>query len=271
MRIDVLTVFPDMFAALDHTIPAKARKLGALDLRVHGLRKHAVNRYGAVDDYPFGGEPGMVLRPEPIEKSLEEALEGRPDVPVFYPCPHGEPLTQARVREWAAMPEMVILCGHYKGIDERIRYAYVTHEFSLGDFIVSGGELPTIAFIDALARLQPGVLGDDGSANTDSFEEPMLGWPVYTRPENWNGLRVPQALLSGDHERIRKWRRAQQLQWTRERRPDLYERLELTSEDHLLLNPQDDVFLPLSTKLHASSRGKHHEHSADDPVPRPQG
>lgn len=271
MRIDVLTIFPDMFAAMDHTIPAKAKKHGALDLRVHGLRKHAVNKYGAVDDYPFGGEAGMVLRPEPIEKTLEDALEGRTDVPVFFPCPHGKPLNQEMVREWAKLPEMVILCGHYKGIDERIRYTYVTHEFSLGDFVLSGGELPAMVFIDALARLQPGVLGDDDSANTDSFESSLLGWPVYTRPETWHGLKAPQALLSGDHERIRKWRRQQQLLWTKERRPDLLERLELTSEDHLLLNPREDVFLPLSTKLHANSRGNHHEHSEDDPVPRPQG
>ncbi len=271
MRIDVLTVFPEMFAAMNHTIPAKAQKCGALDLHVHGLRKHAVNRYGAVDDYPFGGEAGMVLRPEPIEATLEEALEGRTDVPLFFPCPHGEPLTQARVREWAELPELAILCGHYKGIDERIRYTYVTHEFSLGDFVLSGGELPAMAFIDALARLQPGVLGDDDSARTDSFEAPLLGWPVYTRPEIWHGIKVPPALVSGDHERIRKWRRLQQLLWTQERRPDLWERLELTQEDHLLLNPREDVFLPDSTRNHASTRGNHDEHSEDDPIPGPQG
>ncbi|HNY31801.1 MAG TPA: tRNA (guanosine(37)-N1)-methyltransferase TrmD [Fibrobacteria bacterium] len=235
MRIDVLTLFPAMFDALQHSIPAKAAKAGVFDLRLHHLRDFPLNRYGAVDDYPYGGEPGMVLHPQPLQQSLEKALEGRTKVPVIYPHPHGKPLTQADVREWAQVPEIILVCGHYKGIDERFRYLHVTHEFSVGDYVLSGGEMASLVFLDAIARLLPGVLGDEGSARTDSFEEPLLGWPVYTRPEVWNGLKVPEALLSGNHDRIRKWQRRQQLLWTMERRPDLWAAHHPTKEDRKLL------------------------------------
>ncbi len=238
MRVDVLTLFPQMFDALHHSIPAKAAKAGVFDLRLHNLRDFPLNRYGAVDDYPYGGEPGMVLHAQPLEQSLERALEGRSDIPVVYPHPHGKTLTQADVREWAQVPEIVLVCGHYKGIDERFRYLHVTHEFSVGDYVLSGGEMASIVFLDAVARLLPGVLGDEGSARTDSFEEPLLGWPVYTRPEVWNGMKVPEALLSGNHDRIRKWQRKQQLLWTMERRPDLWETHELTKEDRKLLEDE---------------------------------
>jgi tRNA (guanine37-N1)-methyltransferase len=235
MRIDVITLFPDMFGALDHSIPSKARKAGALDLRTHSLRDFPLNRYGAVDDYPYGGEPGMVLHPQPLFQSLEKVLEERPNVPVLYPHPHGKTLTQSDVREWAQVPELVLVCGHYKGIDERFRRQYVTHQFSVGDYVLSGGEMASLVFIDAVARLLPGVLGDEGSARTDSFEEPLLGWPVYTRPDTWQGLRVPAPLLSGDHARMERWKRQQQLLLTRELRPDLWAQHHLTEQDCQLL------------------------------------
>lgn len=238
MRADVITLFPDMFRTLEHSIPAKATKAGVFDLRLHNLRDFPLNRYGAVDDYPYGGEPGMVLHAQPLEDSLLKVLDGRDNVPVIYPHPHGKTLTQADVREWAEVPEIVLVCGHYKGIDERFRYEYVTHEFSVGDYVLSGGEMASIVFLDAVTRLLPGVLGDEGSARTDSFEEPLLGWPVYTRPEVWNGLKVPDALLSGNHDRIRKWKRKQQLLWTMERRPDLWKAHEMTKEDWKLLEDE---------------------------------
>lgn len=235
MRVDVVTLFPDVFQALDHSIPAKARKAGALDLRVHALREFPLNRYGAVDDYPYGGEPGMVLHPQPLEQCLEKALEGREGVPVLHAHPRGKTLTQEDVRAWSKVPEVVLVCGHYKGLDERFRLKHVTHEFSIGDYVLSGGETASLVWIDAVARLLPGVLGDEGSALTDSFETPLLGWPVYTRPETWDGLRVPDALLSGHHDKIRQWKRLQQMLLTRELRPDLWALHSLTKEDARLL------------------------------------
>ena len=242
----MVTLFPGMFQALEHSIPAKAKKAGVFDLRLHDLREFPLNRYGAVDDYPYGGEPGMVLHPQPLEQCLAKALEGRDGVPVLCPSPHGKPLTQADVREWSGVPEIVLVCGHYKGLDERFRYLRVTHEFSVGDYVLSGGEMASLVFLDAVTRLLPGVLGDDGSARTDSFEEPLLGWPVYTRPEVWNGLKVPDALLSGNHERIRLWQRKQQLLWTMERRPDLWSAYKLTPEDRKLLEDETLTGIPSS-------------------------
>ena len=241
MRVDVLTLFPQMFQALEHSIPAKATKAGVFDLRLHNLRDFPLNRYGAVDDYPYGGEAGMVLHAQPLAQSLEKALEGREDIPVIYPHPHGKTLTQSDVREWAQVPEIILVCGHYKGIDERFRYTHVTHEFSVGDYVLSGGEMASIVFLDAVTRLLPGVLGDESSARTDSFEEPLLGWPVYTRPEVWNGLKVPDALLSGNHARIKQWQRKQQLLWTMERRPDLWAMHQMTKEDYKLI--EDETLL----------------------------
>lgn len=235
MRVDVVTLFPDVFQALQHSIPAKAQKAGALDLRIHALRDFPLNRYGAVDDYPYGGEPGMVLHPQPLEQCLEKALEGRTDIPVIHAHPRGRTLTQEDVRAWAQVPEVVLVCGHYKGLDERFRLKHVTHEFSIGDYVLSGGEMASMVWIDAVARLLPGVLGDEGSANTDSFETPLLGWPVYTRPETWSGMKVPEALLSGHHDRIRQWQRMQQLLLTRELRPDLWALHALTLEDAKML------------------------------------
>lgn len=244
MRIDVITLFPEIFTALDVSIPGRARKSGALDLHCHNLRDFAINRYGQVDDTPFGGEAGMVLRPEPLKGALDKVLGdlgiaaagGGTKPHIVHMAATGRIFTQDRAKELAEMQNLLIICGHYKGVDQRFCDAYVDEELSIGDYVLSGGELPAMAVIDAIARLLPGVLGDMASAETDSFYLPnRLGWPVYTRPQVFEGKAVPEALLSGHHERIRKWRVKASLETTRRNRPELFRLLELSKEEMKLL------------------------------------
>ncbi|MBW8887852.1 MAG: tRNA (guanosine(37)-N1)-methyltransferase TrmD [Fibrobacteres bacterium] len=237
MRIDVLTLFPEMFASLDASIPGRARKAGVLELKCHSLRDFAINKYGQVDDVPFGGEAGMVLRPEPLKKGLEHVstLLGRKPH-VLHMSAQGRIFTQDRAKELAKTENLLIICGHYKGVDQRFVDAYVDEELSIGDYVVSGGELPAMVVIDAIARLLPGVLGDVASAETDSFFLPhRLGWPVYTRPQDFEGRLVPEALVSGHHENIRKWRIKASLELTRRNRPDLFRSAQLTDEEKKIL------------------------------------
>ncbi len=255
MRIDVISLFPEVFQALDISIPGRARKAGVLHLRCHNLRDFAINRYGQVDDMPFGGEAGMVLRPEPMKGALDavlkelagpntapdaipEAASGEPKRPhIVHMSASGRIFTQERAKELAETENLLIICGHYKGIDQRFLDAYVDEELSIGEYVLSGGELPAMAVIDAIARLLPGVLGDSASAETDSFYRPnRLGWPVYTRPQVFEGRAVPDVLLSGHHERIRRWRIKASLEATRRNRPDLFGLLELTDEEKKLLD-----------------------------------
>jgi tRNA (guanine37-N1)-methyltransferase len=238
MRIDVLTLFPEMFAALDASIPGRARKAGALELKCHYLRDFAINKYGQVDDVPFGGEAGMVLRPEPLKKGLDQVLgelgSSRPRV--LFMSAQGAIFNQEKAKELAEVENILIICGHYKGVDQRFVDAYVDEELSVGDYVVSGGELPAMTIIDAVARLLPGVLGDMASAETDSFFLPhRLGWPVYTRPQDFEGRSVPEALVSGHHENIRKWRIKASLEMTRKNRPDLFRADGLTEEEKRIL------------------------------------
>lgn len=237
MRIDVITLFPEIFTALDVSIPGRARKSGALDLHCHNLRDFAINRHGQVDDMPFGGEAGMVLRPEPMKGALDKVLgDLGQKVHTVHMAATGRIFTQERAKELAEMQNLLIICGHYKGVDQRFCDAYVDEELSIGDYVLSGGELPAMAVIDAIARLLPGVLGDKASAETDSFYLPnRLGWPVYTRPQVFEGKPVPDALLSGHHERIRKWRVKASLETTRRNRPELFRLLDLSNEEKKLL------------------------------------
>ena len=247
MRIDVITLFPEMFAALDVGIPGRARKAGSLAWNCHSLREFAINRYGQVDDVPFGGEPGMVLRPEPLKAALEKVLgelgsnvqtgSSAPVRPhVVLMSAQGRVFNQARAKELAKIENLLIISGHYKGVDQRFCDAYVDEDLSIGDFVLSGGELPVMVVIDAIARLLPGVLGDMESAETDSFYQPnRLGWPVFTRPQVFEGRPVPEVLLSGHHENIRRWRVKAGLELTRSNRPDLFGLLELTNEEKKLL------------------------------------
>jgi tRNA (guanine37-N1)-methyltransferase len=219
MRIDVLTLFPEMFSGpLDVSMVARARKSGLLDLQVRNLREWTHDRHKTVDDRPFGGGPGMVLKPEPIFEAVE-SLAG-PNTRVLMMGPAGRTFTQAIARELAQQEHLLFLCGSYEGFDERIR-SLVHDELSIGDFVLTNGGLPAMVVIDAVARLIPGVLGHDESAADESFSHGLLEYPHYTRPAEFRGMKVPEVLLSGNHAEIEKWRREQAKARTIERRPDL--------------------------------------------------
>ncbi len=244
MRIDIITAFPEIFSPLETSIMGRAGKAGRVEFVLHPLRQFAINRYGQIDDSPFGGEAGMVLRPEPMLAAIDAAKsaqipESKPHT--IYMSPQGRTLNQERARELSKLSGLIILCGHYKGIDQRIIDAHVDEELSIGDYVLTGGELPAMVLIDTIVRLLPDVLHDRTSAETDSFFEPnRLGWPVYTRPEIFEGMAVPKVLLSGHHENIRRWRLRQSLLRTRRLRPDLFEKLQLTKEEQRLLAEDAD-------------------------------
>lgn len=235
MRIDCITLFPEMFAPLQISIMGRAQKQGILQFSTIQLRDFAINDYGQVDDSPYGGEPGMVLRPEPLAQAIDSTKVRENQGKVIYLTADGVPFTHALAQSLAQESHLVLVCGHYKGIDERIRQSRVDLEISLGDFVVSGGELPAMVVTDAVVRLLPGVLGTKESGDTDSFAQTVLGWPVFTRPEIFEDQGIPPVLLSGHHKNIRAWQRQQSLQRTRDRRPDIYEKLELSAEDHRIL------------------------------------
>lgn len=230
MNIDCITIFPEMFGALEHSIVGRAQRNGLFSFRTVYLRDFAVNDYGQVDDAPYGGEPGMVLRPEPLARAIQSTRVREDGGKVIYLTADGVPFTQKIAKELSAESHLVLVCGHYKGIDERIRENYVDMEISIGDFVVSGGELPAMLLTDAVVRLLPGALGHKESGETDSFAQGPLGWPVYTRPEVFEGKSVPEVLVSGHHKRISEWRRAESLKRTKERRPDIYEKLQIDTK-----------------------------------------
>ena len=242
MRIDVVTIFPRMVEApLGDGIVQRARAAGLVDLRVHDLREHADDRHRSVDDAPFGGGPGMVMKPEPFARQLQALDAGRRDgEAIVLLSPRGRRFDQQTARRYARLERLVLLCGRYEGIDERVAQELASEELSLGDFVLTGGETAALAVVEATVRLLPGALGDEGSAETDSFEGGLLDWPHYTRPAEWRGVAAPEALLSGDHGRIRRWRRKQALHATRERRPDLLAVASLSAEDERLLREIED-------------------------------
>jgi len=224
MNIDILTVIPELLESpLSHSIMKRARDKGLLTVQVHHLRKWAVNEYGQVDDYQYGGGAGMVMMCEPLAKAIEELSADKPYDEIIYFTPDGQTLNQQTVNGLSLKGNLLMICGHYKGIDERIREHYVTREISIGDYVLSGGELPAAILVDALGRLLPGVLGDETSALFDSFQDNMLAPPVYTRPVDFRGWKVPDVLMSGDHRKIEEWRMDQSMARTKERRPDLFE------------------------------------------------
>jgi tRNA (guanine37-N1)-methyltransferase len=219
----VLTLFPEMFPGpLGRSLAGKALVGGQWALEVLDIRDSARDKHRSVDDTPFGGGAGLVMRPDVVDAAIARALEPAPDAPVVYFTPRGRLLTQAVVRALAAAPALVLLCGRYEGVDERVLAARAVDEISLGDFVLSGGELAAMALIDAVVRLLPGVVGAPESLSEESFEQGLLEYPHYTRPAEWQGRAVPEVLLSGHHERIRQWRLAQAEEVTRTRRPDLW-------------------------------------------------
>jgi tRNA (guanine37-N1)-methyltransferase len=220
MKIDVLTLFPAMFVGpLDESIIKRARETGRLDLTIHNLRDCAHDRHKTVDDRPFGGGPGMLLKPEPIFEAVESlAREG---TRVILLSPSGRRFDQAIARELAGLDHLVMVSGHYEGFDERVRERLADDELSIGDYVLTNGALPVMVIIDAVTRLLPGVLGDEDSARDDSFSEGLLEYPQYTRPAEFRGMKVPEILLSGNHAEIARWRAEQARLRTEERRPDL--------------------------------------------------
>ena len=230
IRIDVVTLFPGMFpGVLDESLLRVARERQAVDIRVVDLRDYTEGRHRVADDYPFGGGGGMVLKPEPLFAAVE-ALRG-PESRVVLLCPQGPTLTQATAERLAKVAHLVLVCGHYEGVDERVRTELVDEELSIGDYVLTGGELPALVVVDAVVRLVPGVLGDPEGAARESFAAGRLDYPQYTRPAEFRGWRVPEVLLSGDHGRIARWRRREALRRTLTRRPDLLATVPMTREE----------------------------------------
>lgn len=237
MKIDFVTIFPRMIAApLAEGVVGRAIARGLLDVRVHDLRDFAPDRHRVVDDMPFGGGPGMVLKPEPLFAAVARIREerGAPGA-VILTSPDGTRFTQAAAQRLAGLGHLVLLCGRYEGVDERVRTHLATEAVSIGDYVVSGGELPALVIADAVARLVSGVVGDEASVAGDSFSRGLLDYPQYTRPASYQGLDVPPVLLSGHHRDIERWRRREALARTLERRPDLLAGLALDAEDAALL------------------------------------
>lgn len=229
MRIDVVTIFPEYLAPLDLSLVGKSREQGLLDVRVHDLRDFTHDRHRTVDDEPYGGGPGMVMRPEPWGEALDAIIPEHERPLIVIPTPSGMPFTQSLAHAWSMHPGLVIACGRYEGIDARVAEEYAERAevvpVSLGDYVLAGGEVAALTIIEAVTRLLPGVVGNAESIVDDSFApgtmESLLEGPVYTRPQSWRGREVPDVLLSGDHARIAAWRRAQAERRTQERRPDL--------------------------------------------------
>lgn len=238
MTFDIVTIFPRLVAgAIAEGIVARARARGLLDVVVHDLRDFTTDRHRVVDDTPFGGGPGMVLKPEPFFRAVEAiaAARGAPDA-VVLPSPQGRRFTHAEAARLARLGHIVVLCGRYEGVDERVREALATEEISIGDYVLSGGELPALVILDAVARLLPGVVGDPESVQADSFVRGLLDYPHYTRPAEYRGWKVPEVLLSGHHAEIRRWRTRQALARTLDRRPDLLDESRLDDEERRLLH-----------------------------------
>ncbi len=224
MRIDILTIFPQMFEGpFSHSIINRAVKKGKAEIVIHNIRDYSTNKHRSVDDYPFGGSSGMVMMIQPIADCIEKLKSEREYDEVIFLTPDGEKLNQGIANQLSLHQNIILLCGHYKGIDERIRDKYITKEISIGDYVLSGGELAAAVVTDSVIRLIPGVLSDETSALSDSFQDGLLSPPVYTRPAEYNGMNVPDVLLSGNDKEIKKWNYEQAIERTKKRRPDLLE------------------------------------------------
>ncbi|RME46336.1 MAG: tRNA (guanosine(37)-N1)-methyltransferase TrmD [Chloroflexi bacterium] len=233
MHIDIFTLFPDMFVGpFQESIIKRAQENGLISIAVHDIRAYATDRHHTTDDTPYGGGGGMVMKPEPIFRAVEDVLgEAIKDTPIILLTPQGRRFTQQVALELAARERLALICGHYEGVDERVRQHLATDEISIGDYVLTGGELPAMVIVDAVTRLLPGALGDPSAAESDSYASGLLEHPHYTRPYDFRGWRVPDILLSGHHGEVARWRRREALRRTWERRPDLLETADLTEED----------------------------------------
>ena len=222
VRIDIISAVPSLLdSPLNHSIVKRAREKGLIEIYIHDLRDYTENKHLKIDDYPYGGDPGMVLTPQPIFSCIEHLTSERTYDEIIYTAPDGKVFEQADANEMSLKSNIIILCGHYKGVDQRVRDALITKEYSIGDFVLSGGELPAMVITDAITRLLPGAIGDSESALKDSFQDGLLEAPIYTRPADFNGMKVPEVLRSGDPKKISEWQNEQSLKKTKERRPDL--------------------------------------------------
>ena len=224
MRIDIISVLPQMVEPfMNESILARAQKKGLVEIHIHNLRDYTLDKWKRVDDYPYGGFPGMVMQIEPIDRCISALKEERPYDEVIFTSPDGEQFNQGVANELSMLENIIILCGHYKGIDQRVRDHLITREISIGDFVLTGGELPAAVMADAIVRLVPGVIGDEQSAFSDCFQDNLLSAPIYTRPADYKGWRVPDILLSGHEAKIKEWEIEQSLERTKRLRPDLLE------------------------------------------------
>jgi len=236
MKFDILTLFPDMFAGpFGESIIRRAVERELIDIRLHAIRDYAYDKHKTTDDYPYGGGAGMVMKPEPLAACIERVTVDRPVARVILTTPKGRPFGQALAAELAREEELLIICGRYEGVDERVRELFVDDEISLGDFVLTGGEMAAMVIVDAVSRLVPGVLGSDESATDDSFSDGLLEYPQYTRPPEFRGFGVPDILLSGNHREIARWRRHKALERTWLKRPDLLAEARLSEEDRKYL------------------------------------
>ncbi len=236
MKIDVIALFPEIiFPALQVGILSRAQDADVLTVNVHSLRDFTTDRHKSVDDYPYGGEAGMILKPEPLFRAVR-TLNPQLTARVIYLTPQGTPFNQSIAEAFSLESHLILICGRYKGIDERVREKLITDEISIGDYVLSGGEIPALVLIDAIGRVLPRALGDYESAQSDSFSQELLDCPHYTRPAEFEGMQIPEILLSGHHEKIDRWRYEQSLKRTFERRPDLLEKIELGDEERAYLN-----------------------------------
>ncbi len=222
MRIDILTGLPEILESpLNHSIVKRGREKGIADVVIHNLRDFSTDKHRSIDDYTFGGGAGMVLTIEPIDRAISQLSSERTYDEIIYTAPEGETYTQSMANKYATFHNILILCGHYKGIDQRVRDHLITREISIGDYVLTGGELAAAVIVDSVVRLLPGVINDETSALTDSFQDGLLAPPVYTRPADYKGWKVPRVLMSGNFPEIEKWREQKALERTRDRRPDL--------------------------------------------------
>jgi tRNA (guanine37-N1)-methyltransferase len=235
MRIDLLTLFPEFFLSpLEQSMLRRAQVLGKVEFRVLNIRDFAEDRHKVTDDRPFGGGPGMVMKPEPLVAAIRRVRQEDPDTKIILLSPGGRLFDQEIAAQLAQVPSLLLMCGHYEGVDERVRH-FIDDEISIGDYVLTGGEIPALVVVDAVTRLIPGVLGGEGATEEESFQTGLLEYPHYTRPREFEGLTVPEVLVSGDHARIARWRREQALRRTMALRPELLEEAPLSSEDRAFL------------------------------------